>query len=187
MKKIVLLIIVTCIIISCKKEDPIPAQLLKNTDLESGDLTVWDNYGSTTYGYNFNPTCTNEESFSPTHSLILNCESANNTDWHCWSQIYTGKMPFGEDLTLSVKIKGVNLTGQGVCINIVTFDGVSQTAIQTATSQGSTSITGTFNWTDYSITLPDLSKSVTSIFVTLYYFPNTTGKVYFDNITLTHK
>lgn len=183
MKNLALLIIAICLFISCKKEDPIPTQLLKSTDLES-DLSAWDNYGSTVYGFNFNPTCTNEESFSPTHSLILNCETADSINWHCWSQLYTGKMPFGEDLTLSQKIKAVNLTGLGVFIKIVAFDGVNKYALQTATSEG---LTGTFNWTEYSITLPDLSKAVTSIYVTMYYPPKTTGKVYFDDITLTHK
>jgi hypothetical protein len=186
MKKLALLIILICMFFSCKKEDPIPTQLLKNTDLESG-FSGWDNYGSTAYGFNFKPTLTTEESFSPTHSLILNCESADDINWHCWSQLYEGKMPVGEDLTLSVRIKAVNLTGHGVSINIAAFDGVSQIALQTATTEGLTSITGTFNWTEYNITLPNLYKAVTKIFITLIYYPNTTGKVYFDDITLIHE
>jgi len=185
MKRLSFLIVVICILTTCKKEDIIPSQLLKNSDLESGDLSVWYNCGSALSGFNL----TSEESYSQTHSLILDCEIADNPDSYCWSQSYTGKMPYGEDLTLSAKIKGVNLTGPGVCIRITAsnpeISGVF--ALQTTQSDPLTSITGTFDWTEYSIRLPNLHSSVSTLNISLYYLPKTAGKVYFDDIKLTHK
>jgi hypothetical protein len=185
MKKFALLIILVCLFLSCKKEDTIPAQLLKNPDVESG-LTSWNNFGSTDSGTSFNPTLTTEEAFSPYHSLTLNCVLADPINWYSWSQIYLGNMPVGEDLTLRVRIKGINLSGQGVSAEIFGYDGVSQTALQSASTAGVSDITGTFDWTEYTVTLPELSKNVHVIFVNLTYLPGTTGKVYFDDITLMH-
>jgi hypothetical protein len=58
--------------------------------------------------------------------------------------------------------------------------------LQTASTADASDITGTFDWTEYTVTLPGLSKNVTSIFVNLFYYPGTTGKVFFDDATLMH-
>ena len=124
--------------------------------------------------------------FSPTHSLKIARTIVDTTNIWYWDQIYSGIMPTGQTLTLTAKIKGVNLTGEGVSI-VIRGDGADQSTLQFATTQGDISITGTFNWSTYSVSLSTLSTNVYRIVIFLIYLPKTTGTVYFDDIKLTHK
>jgi hypothetical protein len=181
MKRILPLLILLCIVISCKKSDPIPDQLLINSDLESALTSVWTNYGSgsiTAYR-------TTEDSFSPSHSLKLAKTAIDTINFWYWSQKYIEKMPIGQKLTLAAKIKGVNLTGDGIALAIRCDGKIS--GQQFATTQGTTKISGSFDWTDFSVDLPDLQDGVTGIFIYLIYMNKTNGTVFFDDITLTYK
>jgi hypothetical protein len=181
MKKVSLIILAFCMLISCKKEDKIPTQLLVNTDLESANMSVWFSNGT---GSDFNAYRTNEDSFSPSYSLKIERTTLDYANYWYWGQLYEGEMPFGEVLTLTARIKGVNLSGNGISIAIRAD---ADTTYQFATTQYMTNISGTFDWAEYSVNLSDLSIDATKIFIFLVYLNSTTGTIYFDDITLTHK
>jgi len=194
MKSIYLVLFMVLMFTSCKKEDSsesnfdIPAQLLMNADVETpaGDLFSWISYGS---GINtgFNAILTDEEAFSPSHSLKIARTTVDTNYFWVWYQSISNLyfIPYGQDLTLTAKIKGVNLEGWGVAIAL-RCDGKEQD-YQFETTQETTPITGNFDWTTYTIDLLDVKSTITSINVFLIYLPSTTGTVYFDDITLTHK
>jgi hypothetical protein len=185
MKSIYLLILSICLIISCKKEDSSPNQLLKNTDMESDPSSdqSWFNFG---YGTGFTPSWTDEESFSPVHSFKIYRTTIDIDTNHFWGygQKYSGKIPVGRDLTLKAKIKGVSLSGAGASI-VIRCDG-AQPGLQFETTEGAISINGNFNWTTYTLNLSQVKSNVTSIMVYLIYLYNTTGAAYFDDVTLTY-
>lgn len=181
MKKVPLLFIVLCMLFSCKKTDPVPDQLVNNGSLESAMMSVWFNYGTgsiTAYR-------TNEDSFSPAYSLKMAKTAIDTVNFWYWGQIYKGKMPYGEDLTLSAKIKGINLVGNGLSL-VIRCDGLEY-GQQFASTQGVTKIAGTFDWTSFSVVLPKLESGVTSIVIYLVYGNGTSGTAFFDDISLTHK
>lgn len=176
-----LMLSVIFILISCKKDNQIPTQLLVNSDIESNDLSGWLNAGSSG---SFNAEISELESFSPSHSLKIAQAIIDNSNYWYWYQKYEGKMPYGEDITLSAKIKGKNLVGQGISIAI---RGDKQDSVsQFVTTFGNIDITGTFNWTQYNFTLSELNSDVTKLWVFLIFNRSTTGTVFFDDITLTH-
>ena len=169
--------------VSCNKEDQIPVQLLINPDIESVDLSSWFSNGTNN---SFSSSITNEEYFSPSHSLKISRDTLiyDPNFWY-WYQLYEGKMPYGEEITLSAKIKGVNLTGGGASI---AMRGDKQDSLsQFITTQHQIDIKGSFNWTEYSITLSELNNDVTKLWVFLVFTSATSGTVYFDDITLSHK
>lgn len=168
-------------LISCKKEDKIQTQLLINTDLESANMSVWFNTGT---GSGFSAYRTNEDSFSPSYSLKIERTTLDYANYWYWGQLYEGEMPFGEDLTLTARIKGVDLSGNGISIAIRAD---ADSTYQFETTQYMTNISGTFDWAEYSVDLSELSADVTKIYIFLIYLHNTTGTVLFDDITLTHQ
>lgn len=181
MKNRILLLIIFCLSISCKKMDVIPSQLLKNSDMESDDLSIWKY--SVSYDSFPPPVRVTEESFSPSHSLKIDRIASNFTldTYYYYSQSYSGEMPIGEDIVLTAKIKGVNLIGNGVSLAIETIPNGNY--VKTG---GIIRISGNFDWSEFSVTLPNLDNNTASIIVYLYYLPKTLGTVYFDDITLTH-
>ena len=144
----------------------------------------WTNNG---YGSDFVATRTEEDSFSPSHSLKISKAIIDTAQAHfwVWYNEYKGEMPFGQDLTLTAKIKGVDLLGPGASI-VIRCDRVTQ-LLQFETTENSTNISGSFDWSTYTLNLSDLQSDVTIIRVYLILLPETTGTVYFDDITLTHK
>lgn len=170
----------------CSKNDPAPAiELLNNGNVESGTSapTSWFNRTPTS---SIPVAWSTDVASSPTHSLKISQTAVINTsDFTYWGQTYTGNMPTGKDVTLSVKIKGVNLTGPGVSI-VIRADGDVTPQLQFVSTQNTTTISGTFDWTTYTLKLPKLTSGVTYLIVYLVYLPNTTGTVYFDNASLTH-
>ena len=172
-----------------KNPTQVSEQLLIDTDLETNpnDRTnpnyrkSWFKNGS---GGNFIASWTDADSFSPTHSIKIARTTIDTTNFWYWGQTYTGKMPTGQTLILTAKIKGVKLTGEGVSI-LIRCDGESDHVIQMKGTEGFISIVGTFDWTTYTVKLSELNSLVQYIVVYLLYLPNTTGTVYFDDITLT--
>jgi hypothetical protein len=190
MRKIFIVLVLISVLISCKKEDKIttqiPDQLLLNSDLEynPNNGSSWFNLGGG--GNDFIASWTDEDSFSPTHSIKIAKTTVDTTNGWYWYQVYSGIMPIGQTLTLTAKIKGVNLTGAGVSM-LIRCDGANQNTVQFAGTEGITSITGNFDWSTYSVSLSNLSTDVYQIVFFLIYLPKTTGTVYFDDVTLTHK
>jgi hypothetical protein len=182
MKRILTIFSVILITISCKKDDQIPTQLLINPDIESNNLSSWFNWGT---GGVYNAAITDEESFTPSHSLKIANGTIDNINFWYWYQKYEGAMPYGEELTLSAKIKGKNLVGKGISVAL-RGDDIQDSVSQFITTYGYIEIIGTFDWTQYNFTLPKLNSDVTKLWVFLLCNNSTTGTVFFDDITLTH-
>jgi hypothetical protein len=178
-------IIFLSVLVSCHQdasEIPTPVEMLQNSDIES---PISGNWGASSSGGSFSMKVTDSESNSPSHSLMIS-DSVNYPQYFSyWYQKYTGKMPVGRNLTLFVRIKGENITGQGVSIAIRSDRNTEQK--QFVSTQSDRKITGTFNWKEYSVELPDLDTNADAVWVFLVFLQGTTGKVYFDDINLVYK
>ncbi len=171
---------------SCDKEDVHPGQLINNSDVETGSATPnswWFSTGQEKYTVSW----TDTESFSPSKSLKISNQTLESTEFAFWAQTISTHLPTGKSVTLNLKVKG-NMTGTGISIvirgdNTVQPEGAGE---QFVTTQGTSPISGTFDWTDYSIKLGNVEASTQSLTVYLVYLPDTTGEVYFDDISLTH-
>ena len=184
-KKAVSLFFCLAIFAACdKKSFPAIPQLLNNTDVEagSGQPNNWWKYNTTPYV----STWTTDESLSPKHSLELSSDIIDSVNFAFWAQTFDGVIPVGKDLVLSVKIKGKNLGGQGLSIAIRADDTASPMGYseQFITTQGTTGITGTFDWTTYTVRLPAIQNNIKSVTIYLLFLPRTTGTAYFDDPAL---
>jgi hypothetical protein len=159
--------------------------MLGNANMESGTTapSTW---------FNRTPTSaipamwSTDAASSPSHSLKISQTTViDPSDYNYWGQTYSGTIPVGKDLTLKVKIKGDKLTGAGVSI-VIRADGATTPNLQFISTEGVTSISGTFDWKTYTLTLPKLNSDVKYVIIYFIYLPNTTGTVYFDDASLTH-
>ena len=164
---------------SCEKDDPAPAQYLSNSNIEGSTEQPWFFNGDTSI---FTAECITDESFSPTHSLKIYTAISDPMSFCFWYQSISENLPIGKELTLTARIKADNLNGLGAALAIRADSDLGMN--QFVTTQGTTTISGTFDWTEYSVNLPELSTEVTDILVFLVLLNNTTGTVYFDNIEL---
>jgi hypothetical protein len=182
------------LVLSCgKKDEVIPTQVLLNTDIESGGSNPdnwYVNQGSTS---TYTGTWSDEEASSKTHSLKISATALQSSDFAYWVQTYSQttlgtKLPFGKDLTLSLKIKGKNLSGQGLSIAIRADNAINPTKDGSSfvTTQGGIQINGTFDWKTYTVKMSSLRSDALYVYVFLVYLPNTTGSAYFDDVTLTY-
>ena len=106
-----------------------------------------------------------------------------------WYQVINTNILVGERLKLKAKIKTNNIDGYGIAIEIRADDtdpptGISEMYVTTANKF---TITGTKDWTEYQVELTDpISLNIKSITAFLTLSPNTTGTVYFDDVSLIH-
>ncbi|NRB51304.1 MAG: hypothetical protein HRU41_26770 [Saprospiraceae bacterium] len=185
--KLLSLLVLPLFILSCEKDDIQDGsanELLSNGDLEIGS--------GTPNGWFSNAPCpdtelswTEEEAFSPRKSLKISNPTLESTCFSFWGQSFSTDIPIGKSLSLSVQIKG-QLEGEGVSIVIRGDDSplADGSGEQFVTTQGNSPISGTFNWTEFSIGLGTVEPNIQSITVFLVYLPNTTGTVYFDDVSL---
>jgi hypothetical protein len=192
MKPLSILAICALALFSCSKENPTPTVQtllipLENADMESGDTKPYfwfSNAGSPEIA----TTWTTDQSNSSSHSLEISRATVSDTNsFGYWGGVIQGAIPTGKNLTLSVKIKGDNLVGQGIAIAIrVDGANTSNPQLQFSTTQGMQVINGTFDWKSYSIELTNISIQAKYVYLFLIYGANTTGKVYFDDVSLTY-
>jgi len=178
---------IAILLISCSKNNvsPIVQIPLGNTDMESGSTqpSNWF-YGFT--AKDIAMTWSTDASSSPSHSLEMSRSTVTDqTSYAAWGQNYQGAMPVGKDLTFTAKIKSDNLVGQGVSI-VIRVDGATTQNLQISSTQGNQTINGTFDWKTYTVNLASLTSQAKYIIVYLVYLPGTTGKAYFDDVSLTH-
>jgi hypothetical protein len=155
MKKIATLFIVMLVfwVLSCREsEDPATVSpeikdLLENTDFSKSTPSPW---GFLSTGGNYQGQLTSEAFRSSNQSVMIEKEGLNPDQFAYWTQNYSGLMPVGEDLELEVFIKGDNLEGEGVIVVVATYDDLnSLNAVQFASTQESSTIDGTFDWTPF--------------------------------------
>lgn len=185
--KLLLLLVLPLSILSCEKDDIQDGsanELLSNGDLEIGS--------GTPNGWFRNAPCpsasfdwTDEEAFSPSKSIKISNSTPETDCISFWGQSFNTDIPTGKSLTLRVRIKG-QLEGDGVSIAIRGDDTpqVAGNGEQFATTQGNSPISGTFNWTEFRVSMGAIESNIQSITVYLIYLPNTTGTVYFDDVSL---
>ena len=175
------------LVFGCSEEEIESRQLLKNGDVEIGSIAPnnwWNNNnGSDVFLLNWS----DQQSFSGSKSLRTSAQTPDPDNFAIWAQTISTDLPTGMDITLRAKIKG-DLTGDGVSIVIRGDDTVepSGRAEQFATSQQTSNISGDFEWSEYSIKLADIDDGIKSLTVYLIFLENTTGEVYFDDISLTY-
>ncbi len=165
-----------------------PTELLLDGNVDGYNLDSWWQRKSNSDS-NHEITWVTEESYSPDKSLKISNQVSDSTGFAFWAQSLYDDIPTGQDVTLKVKIKG-NLTGDGVSIVIRGDDYDSWhnngDLKQFETTEGDTKISGTFDWTEYSLTMTDVTEDVTIMTVYLVYLENTVGEVYFDDASLTY-
>jgi len=188
MKFLIGLMATILIFIGCsKKSDPAPLQLLTNSNMETGGTqpNSWSYYSPTDSIVGL---WTTNAANSPTHSLeITRSATITSPRFAYWRQEYSSVIPTGKNLVLSVKIKGQNLSGYGAAIAIRIDNATTLTgyALQFSTTQGTTPITGTFDWTPYSVRLTNVDPTAQRITIYLLLLNDTTGSVNFDDANLT--
>ena len=183
---IFLLTILSVLALSSCKDEEHGIQVLDNADVENG-TSLPDGWFPTNSRGKFATIWATDESFSPSKSLKISTPVADSVDFAYWAQSITENIPVGEPVTLRVKIKA-DLTGDGVAIAIRSDDTApaSGTGEQFVTTQGNTAISGSFDWKEFSLKLHKVDKDTKTLTVFLLYFTNTTGEVYFDDISLTY-
>lgn len=88
----------------------------------------------------------------------------------------------GKSLTLRTKVQLQDVKGKGVSL-VLRGDRKTQSDVLFATTYGKTFITGTGDFTEYSVTLP-YTTSVDYILLYLVVLPQTTGKVIFKDVSV---
>jgi len=178
------------LLVSCEEDDDdiqevLPTELLNNGNLETGS-TFPNGWFSNTPCATTSVLWTDEDSFSPSKSLKMSNSTAEDECFSFLGQSFNTDIPTGQSVTLRVRIKGA-LEGQGVSIAIRGDDtpNVAGNGEQFATTEGSSPISGTFDWTEYTISLNSVASTTRSLTVYLVYLPETTGDVFFDDISLT--
>ncbi len=184
------LLAVLSVLSACTSNDAQPQEnnLLRNGSVEQQSQNWFFNYDAShtanPNGFAFGHT--DEAASSPRYSLKINCNTVKNDSAFCFygqNNIPVSAIPVGAKLTLTAKIKPVNLTGQGVAIAIRGDKGSQVMFFQT--TQGTTPITGTSEFKQYSVTLDNYPGNIDNLLVFMVYLPRTTGHVYFDDLMLT--
>lgn len=180
------LLFVSASLLCCKDKEVEPLNLILNGDLESGAAEPtfwWNDRGQGEHDFQWSKA----ESLSGERSIKISADVADDQNFAYWFHYLTENLPFERTITLKVNIKA-ELVGTGVSIAI-RADGDnanSAGALQFETTGGGSPITGSFDWKEFSITLENLDPQTKTIYVFLIYLEDTTGEVYFDDISLTY-
>lgn len=163
-----------------------PVTNLMNGNMEAGvnSPDYWRFGSGNTSRFNF--AWTTDEYLSPDHSIKISSQGSGN-DFSFWTQTISASQLSNKKITLTANIKTVNLLGKGVYIAIRGDDTLipSGSAETFVTTQGNKQITGTFDWKKFSVTLDNVPSNIKSLTFYLIYGENTSGSVYFDDLSLT--
>lgn len=191
------LIVIVTLFNSCKKNDAqpqTPTTILTNGDMEQPPYQDWESYLGATSTVNANKYTVDystEASSSPTHSIKVTCSTAPNDTTYQYMQqvIYTSAVPIpaGAKLTMKAKIKTVNVQGKGIVLGMGGNKGASDkyAASFYTSTEGKTTITGTNDFKEYTLTFDSFPGNTYSVFVLLFFSPTTTGTAYYDDVSLT--
>ncbi len=186
------------LLIGCTVEDNVPAgaQLMANPDISLYPDSVFpwtaSQSGGTELGVSEEIFLTGNRSLFIENSDSLNFGSDSGT----WTQTYTGPMPVeGSRLELIAFIKGENIKIiEGSTASLLITCHVSGRSDKEGNSPGrsvwsdiASKLEGDFDWSPIRITLDSFPAEATSIRVNLGMVSLTTGKIYFDEITLVVK
>ena len=167
----------------CREDDEM-GQLLDDPSLNNGNnfpnsWYYWQN--NSNHKFFWSPKENNSKDFY----FALETYSFDTAHASFFMQTIKTPIPKGKQLILRSKIKAENLTGQGVSIAIRCEGPESMVAF--ASTEGKTKIEGSFDWKEFSVVLDKVPDETNQLHVFLLYLPATTGKVFFDDITLTYQ
>jgi hypothetical protein len=119
---------------------------------------------------------------SPTHSLqITSTSAAAANTFSSWAYaLPTTNFPIGSALAVKVRIKLVNVTGNGIYVAI-RGDGTNGIAFFNST-QSNLTISGTSDFTGYSVRCPYFPENVTSIRIFLILDGSSSGTAFLDDV-----
>ena len=192
--KNILQMLVLCLLVifsfSCQKNtssEPL-INLLTNGNIEN-DVFTWKVFFSPQSNPNTSIVESTEEfSFSPKKSLKISCPKVNDNAAFSYfvQDISAANLKAGSKLTLTAKVRGVNLIGNGVSIALRgdATTGAAGTRFF-KTTQDITPLRGTFDFREVTLSLDSYEGNADRIIVFLLLLPNTIGTVYFDDISLT--
>lgn len=164
----------------------VPTVELRNTDMEDGDgypdPWSWGGVGYTSYGF----TWTDLEASAGTRSLAITRSQSHRDEFGFWAQTIDARDFAGGSATLSVRVRTLDLVGQGAAVAIRADDTSRPQGLAEAfaTTQGRDAITGTRAWTTYQVTLSDIPANTLSLTVYLIHLKGTGGAALFDEASL---
>ena len=179
----------TLLLSACKKEETQPQTALLvngNIDQSAQGWFFGTDTANPTNPNGYTSGVSTEAYSSPQYSLKINCGQVKDTATFCYygqNSVPFNGISVGAKLTLKAKIKTA-LVGPGVSIAIRGDKG-NTLGVFFATTQGKTPITGTRDFTEYSVVLDSFPGGIDNLLVYLVYLPKTTGSVYFDDLSLT--
>lgn len=189
-----LLICLSFFLLSCMEQDtliPSGSQLLRNSNLSNSpdNVAPWNSVNANPFRVGVSDAVFH----SGNRSLFIEGTDSLANNSVAWVQHYIGPMPReGRRLRLRLLMKGENIQlnspSANVWVTIRTWpvEGPNRTTFgRSVSSQRSNFIEGTFDWTPFEIILPSFPSDANRISVFLVMGPQTTGRVFFDDITLT--
>jgi hypothetical protein len=186
--------LLTVLLFGCiEQSTPLPggSQLLRNTNLSDSfdNVSPWS--AVTSPGFNLG---ISEEVFrSGNRSIFIENTDIFNENTGNWTQVYNGDMPAsGQRVRLRVHLKGENIrlfTEESNVFVSLRFlpveDSSGSSAGRFTSSQRQIRVEGSFDWRTIELVVNFVPEDVESIAVFLVMGRRVTGKVYFDDITLT--
>ncbi|MCB0753493.1 MAG: hypothetical protein KDC52_18620, partial [Ignavibacteriae bacterium] len=162
-----------------------PNYSLKNTDFETG-ISYPENwwYGATNRQL-FNINYVSDVSLSANHSVEIS-SNASKEEFAFWAQTILADQFIGKQAELKVNLKAENITGDGIAIAVRGDDSATPEGYGEIffTSQKQQLISGTFDWKTFTVKTDNIPDYIKSITIYLVYLPNTSGNIYFDNVSL---
>ncbi len=163
-----------------------PITDLSNGNMESGNYSPDNWWYATANSSLFKFAWDTGAYLSANHSLKISSEGSKE-QFAFWAQTISASELIGKKVTLNVNIKAAELTGEGVYIAIRGDDSLTPagSAEVFVTTQGNKQISGSFDWKNFSVTLDNIPSDIKYLTFYLIYGLNTSGAVYFDDISLT--
>jgi hypothetical protein len=172
-------ILAIVLLVSCSDDDEKYVTLLED-DFDSSP--GWQ-YVSTA---NHAGTLDAVEFSSPQHSLKITALDTLADGFSFWSQQLTSvNFPAGAKLILRAKVKTQNLTGEGVFVALRCDS--NKTLLSFETTQGSTTINGSSDFTEYTVEMNAIPEGTNYVYVFLIMSGTCTGSAYFDDVSLVYK
>jgi hypothetical protein len=170
--------------LSCEKEEK-TGQLLDDPSLNfSNGKTFPSSWFYNPLQSRHQPSWSAKQSGSNDYHFAISSEVSDADNISFFGQTVVSPIPKGKKLMLRARIKAENLTGQGASIAI-RCDGPNG-SVAGASTEDKTVLNGTFDWKEVSLVLDKVLDETNAIWVFLVYLPYTTGKVSFDDITLSY-
>jgi len=189
-----LILMATILLSSCIEQQsllPTGTELLKNTDFSSSMDNVSPWIAVSSPGFNLGVSDTVFRSGS--RSIFIKNTDIFNENSGNWTQVYNGSIPGpGQRVRLRAHLKGENIRlftpNSNVFISLRFFpvqDSGGSLAGRFISSQQQIRVDGTFDWRPIELVVNSVPEDVESVAVFLVMGPRVTGKVYFDDVTLT--